>query len=192
MAQVPMQEFIRTHRNELISRCRAKSAKRAASAPSSREPDQAVARFLDAIAAELDEQSSHPPDTVKSAGQHVGEPWVRGLTLPQVVNDCSDVCQAVTDLAVDLEASIEARDFRALNRCLDSAIAGAVTEHARQQVVTHEGEADDLRTMVESALAAFDVMQRGHVGVGGSTGAILHHSLLSIRAFADGTGHRLK
>jgi hypothetical protein len=90
---------------------------------------------------------------------------------------------------VDLDASISARDFRTLNRGLDDAIAGAVAEHAREQAVLSAGAADDLKTAVESALAAFDVMRRGHVGVGGGTGAILHHSLLSILGFADRLGH---
>ena len=53
--------------------------------------------------------------------------------MSQVVHDYGDVCQSVTDLAVEVNAPISTDDFRTLNRCLDEAIAGAVTEYGREQ-----------------------------------------------------------
>ena len=53
--------------------------------------------------------------------------------MSQVVHDYGDVCQAITELAVEMNAPISTDDFRMLNRCLDDAIAGAVTEYGREQ-----------------------------------------------------------
>ena len=53
--------------------------------------------------------------------------------MSQVVHDYGDVCQAITDLAVEAAKPISADDFRTLNRCLDDAIAGAVTEYGRER-----------------------------------------------------------
>ena len=85
-------------------------------------------------------------------------------------------------------APISVDDFRTLNRCLDDAIAGAVTEHAREQAVTatsRDGPSGELGNLADTALIAFDALHRGNVGVGGSTGAVLLVSLKAIRALAD-------
>src|ERR1700693_3407210 len=65
------------------------------------------------------------------AAQHGRCLLAQGFTLEQVVRDYGDVCQAVTNLAVETGAPIEAEEFRTFNRCLDNAIAGAVTEYAK-------------------------------------------------------------
>ena len=49
------------------------------------------------------------------------------------MHDYGDVCQAITELAVELNAPIGTDDFRVLNKCLDEAIASAVTQYAREQ-----------------------------------------------------------
>ena len=51
--------------------------------------------------------------------------------MSQVVHDYGDVCQAITELALERKAPITVKEFHTLNRCLDTAIAEAVTEHAR-------------------------------------------------------------
>ena len=51
--------------------------------------------------------------------------------MSQVVHGYGDVCQSITDLALHLEAPISVEEFRILNRCLDDAIASAVTEYGR-------------------------------------------------------------
>ena len=96
-----------------------------------------------------------------------------------------DVCQSVTELAVELAAPISADDFRTLNRCLDDAIAGAVTEHARDEAGAPEGGSHELQNLANTALVAFEALQRGNVGVGGSTGAVLRRTLLAIRTLAE-------
>jgi signal transduction histidine kinase len=110
------------------------------------------------------------------------------------VHDYGDVCQAITELAVELNAPISTDDFRTLNRCLDDAIAGAVTEYGRERNQSGiDGEsaraserlgffAHELRNLMNTALMAFEVLRTGNVGVVGSTGAVLHRSLLASRA----------
>jgi hypothetical protein len=86
---------------------------------------------------------------------------------------------------VELAAPISADDFRTLNRRLDDAIAGAATEYAREQEATRDGASHELRNLTNTAITAFEVLQTGNVGVRGSTGAMVHRSLLGIRALID-------
>ena len=67
----------------------------------------------------------------ESAARHGRELLALGFSVSQVVHDYGDICQAITELAVDQKAPITTTEFHILNRCLDTAIADAVTEHAR-------------------------------------------------------------
>jgi hypothetical protein len=80
-----------------------------------------------------------------------------------------------TELAVELNAPISTEDFRTLNRCLDDAIAGAVTEYGRERNQSGiDGEsahgterlgffAHELRNLLNTALMAFEVAERSGV-----------------------------
>ncbi len=48
-----------------------------------------------------------------------------------MVRDYGDVCQVITELAIEQEANISGDEFRTLNLCLDDVIANAATEYAR-------------------------------------------------------------
>ena len=54
--------------------------------------------------------------------------------MDQVIHDYGDLCQAITELAFEQAAPFETKEFRTLNRCLDNAIADAVTEFTYQLV----------------------------------------------------------
>ena len=72
----------------------------------------------------------------RSAGQHGHDLLLKGFTVSQVVHDYGDVCQTITELAMETNAPISTEDFRTLNRCLDEAIASAVTMYdARKPAV---------------------------------------------------------
>ena len=98
------------------------------------------------------------------------------------MHDYGDVCQSITDLAMELNAPISTDDFRTLNRCLDDAIAGAVTEFGRGRTSpasTDEAArgserlgflAHELRNLTNTALLAFEALKTGSVGVAGNTG----------------------
>jgi hypothetical protein len=98
------------------------------------------------------------------------------------VHDYGDVCQSVTDLAVETNAPISTDDFRTLNRCLDDAIAGAVSKYAHEQGVSRYGAAQQLQSLATTALTAFQVLRTGRVGVGGSTGTVVLQSLTTLCA----------
>ncbi len=113
--------------------------------------------------------------------------------MSQVVHDYGDVCQSVTELAMETGAPISAEDFGLLNGCLDSAIAGAVTQYGRERdQATIDGETvrenerlgfftHELKNLLHTALLAFEVVKSGNVGVSGTTGTVLHRSLVGAR-----------
>ena len=101
------------------------------------------------------------------------------------MHDYGDICQSVTDLSVELWATITSADFRTLNRCLDDAIAGAVTEFSRGEDVTRDGQSDELQKLLNTAIAAFEVLQTGSVGIAGTTGGLVYRSLLSMRTMME-------
>ena len=184
MPGMTLDQFIDVNRDELILRCRAKVARRTPPPPSRRESDHGVPRLLDQVVKELRHGPSATDEITRSATQHGRRLWLDGFTIGQVVHGYGDVCQSVTELAVELSAPIDADDFRTLNRCLDDAIAGAVTEHSREDV-TGDQQSLELRTLAVTALIAFEALLDGNVGVGGSTGGVVHRSLMAIRALAD-------
>ena len=189
-----LHEFISMNREEIIRRCRKKVAMRSVPPPTEAEIDHGVPVFLDQLTDALRLGLTTTPDIGMSAIQHGHDLLLQGFTMSQVVHDYGDVCQAVTDLAVEVNAPISTDDFRTLNRCLDEAIASAVTEYGREQnQSTLDGEsargserlgflAHELRNLTNTAIFAFEVLKTGNVGVAGSTGTVLHRSLMGLRA----------
>src|SRR4029077_4375467 len=174
---------IAEHREELIRRCRAKVATRSMPPPTEAEIDYGVPLFLDQLVDALRLGLPSSPQIERTAGRHGHELFLKGFTVSQVVQDYGDVCQSVTGLAVELDAPISINDFRILNRCLDDAIAGAVTEFGlgRNQS-TIDGEAlrgnerlgflaHEVQTLTHTAIAAFEAIKTGNVGSTGSTAA---------------------
>jgi len=185
MAGITLQEFIGKNREELIRRCKAKVAQRVGAPAADVDVDHGVPLFLDQLVIELGDGLSKTQEIKDGAAQHGHDLLLQGFTVSQVVHDYGDVCQSVTDLAVELAAPISTDDFRTLNRCLDDAIAGAVTQHASEQELTRNGESDELRRLLNTAIAAFEVLQTGTVGVAGRTGSVVHRSLISARDLID-------
>jgi len=181
MANVPLDEFIDVYRDELVRRCRAKMATRTGPPPTEAEMEHGVPVFLDQLVKELRHGQSKTHEIAKAAAQHGHDLLRHGFTVSQVVHGYGDVCQSVTDLAVDMDAPISTDDFRTLNRCLDDAIAGAVTEFSDEQQESRDGQSQELRNLINSAITAFEVLQTGRVGIGGSTGTVVHRSLMAIR-----------
>jgi signal transduction histidine kinase len=193
MNDVLLHEFIAANREEIIRRCRAKVATRTMPPPTEAEMDSGVPLFLDQLVDALRLGLSSSPQIERTAGRHGHELLLKGFTVSQVVQDYGDVCQAITGLAVELDAPIRTNDFRTLNRCLDDAIAGAVTEFGlgRNQS-TLDGEsargnerlgflAHEVQTLTNTAIIAFEALKRGNVGYTGSTAAVLDGCLMGIR-----------
>ena len=185
LTNLTLDAFITANRDEIILRCRTKVASRAAPPPTDAEMDHGVPQFLDQLVNVLRHGPSNSQDIGESAIQHGHDLRRQGFTIGQVVHGYGDICQSVTDLAVELAAPISTADFRTLNRCLDDAIAGAVTEYAREDDATPNGTSGELRNLTNAAISAFEALQTGNVGIGGITGAIVHRNLVSIRALID-------
>jgi signal transduction histidine kinase len=189
-----LHEFIAVNRDEIIRRCRTKVAGRSVPPPTEAEIDHGVPVFLDQLRDALRFGQITSPEISTSAIKHGHDLLLQGFTVSQVVHDYGNVCQAITELAVELNAPISTEDFGTLNRCLDDAIAGAVTQYGRERNQSGiDGEsargserlgffAHEMRNLINTAVVAFEVLKTGNVGVGGSTGAILNRTLMASRA----------
>jgi hypothetical protein len=193
---VLLQAFVTTHREAIIQRCRATVAARSLPPATKVETDHGVPMFLDQMAEQLGLRLSHNPTIADTASQHGRDLRTQGFTISQVVHSYGDVCQAITGLAVEEHASLNAEDFRSLNGCLDDAIAAAVTEYSSerdQSLDEHiEDERDrlkvlahELRNAIHTAGVAMEVVKSGRVGIAGSTGTVLDRSLLTAHTLAD-------
>ena len=190
-----LHQFVATHREELIVRCRAKVATRSSPPPTEAEINHGVPMFLDQLVDELRIGLSPNPQITKTAIQHGHYLLHQGFTVSQVVHDYGDVCQSITELAVAMNAPISTDDFRMLNRCLDDAIAGAVTEYGRErdQFVDREiagaervgSLARELRSSLHTASVALEVVRSGNIGITGNTGSVLAQSIVAAEELAD-------
>jgi signal transduction histidine kinase len=192
-----LSEFVRSHREEIIARCRTRVAERAAPRATRSELEDGIPRFLSELEQTLECELLDRPRPVAAAIQHGGALRRGGFTVAQVVHDYGDACQTITELAIEHNTPISTEEFRALNRCLDDAIAEAVTEYERQHEldVLAEGTrrsnehlgafAHELHALLRSALLAYDVLRSGSVGIRGSTGDVLGRSLVGLRDLVD-------
>ena len=184
-----LHEFVTANREEIIGRCKAKVALRSGWKRSDRESNRGIPVFLDQLVDELRIGLSDSPSINQSAIQHGGDLRRQGFNVSQVVHDYGDVCQAITEMAVERNTDISSDDFRMLNRCLDDAIAGAVTEFGRKPDLSPDADgreevsptalARELVNSIDSAIIAFEAIKGGSVGLTGSTGRLLDQRLVS-------------
>jgi signal transduction histidine kinase len=194
-----LHSFIEANRDAIIARTRERVGDRPWPSLSNHEIEYGVPLFLTQLSETLrleTTDSPFAPNTIGStAARHGAELLKAGFNVSQVVHDYGDICQAVTELAVERSAAITVEEFHTLNRCLDTAIAEAVTEHARITAQTETaGEverlgnaAHELRDTLNTALLAFHMLRKGTVGIAGGTGAVLGRSLMSLREVVDRT-----
>src|SRR5688500_7510151 len=151
-----LHEFLTLHRGELISRCRKKVARRFAPSATPAAIDHGVPLFLQQLTNTLRREQlsivrgvleAQPvpasSEIARAAALHGIELLRLGYSVDQVVHDYGDICQAVTDLAIERKPLISADEFRTLNRCLDAAIADAVAAfaHDRDTAMFNQAEA---------------------------------------------------
>ena len=212
-----LHEFLSANRDELIGRCREKVASRPVPPPTELELRHGIPLFLDQLTEALREnavprlhEAVHgvravvavrkrvgAADIDSTAGAHGNELLLKGYTVDQVVHDYGDLCQAVTELALEQNAPITTEEFGTLNQCLDNAIADAVTAFERQRdefMAEANTEAmnlrlgflaHELRNLTTNAILAVAAMKRGNVGVAGATGAMLDRTLIRLRDLID-------
>ena len=208
-------EFLTANRTALIERCRVKVAQRPAPEANVAELEHGISLFLDQLIKTLQvEQTPEPMASRKVSGpagggkpilsemgetaaQHGRELLQHGFTVDQVVHDYGDLCQSITDLAFAQSTSVSIDEFRTLNRCLDNAIADAVTEFSYQRDRLLEDKemhalserlgflAHELRNLIHTATLAVSAIKAGNVGLAGATGAVLDRSLIALRNLVD-------
>ena len=98
-----LHEFVAINRAEIIRRCRAKVMTRSAPPPTEAEIDHGIPVFLDQLADALRLSLISSPEMCKNAREHGHDLLHQGFTVSQVVHDYGDVCQAITELAVEHE-----------------------------------------------------------------------------------------
>jgi signal transduction histidine kinase len=192
-------EFVDLNRDLIIARTRDRVRTRPWPSVAPGEVEHGVPLFLTQLSETLRLEATpapFPANAIGAAAARHGEELLRsGFTVSQVVHDYGDICQTITSLAVEQKAPISVEEFQTLNRCLDTAIAEAVTEHARLTAETRSAEeverlghaAHELRDTLNTAILAFHALKRGAVAVNGSTGAVLGQSLMSLRDVVDRT-----
>jgi signal transduction histidine kinase len=179
-----LHEFLSTHRGAILARTRARVAARTIPRATVEEID-GIPLFLDQLIEILRSAPVGESALAEGAARHGVALLHRGFTVAQVVHDYGGVCQAVTEIADETDASISPDEFRVFNRCLDDAIAEAVSEYTRQreQSITAEGRermgelAHELRNAAGAAIVSFEVLRMGKVGLEGSTAGVLSRSL---------------
>ena len=194
-----LHEFIDLNRDAIVSRTRDRVRSRPWPSIARGEVEHGVPLFLTQLSETLRLEATSAPfpaDAIgAAASRHGGDLLRLGFTVSQVVHDYGDICQTITALAVEQRAPISVEEFHTLNRCLDTAIAEAVTEHARVTAAARSAEeierlghaAHELRDTLNTGILAFHALKRGAVAINGSTGAILGRSLMNLREFIDRT-----
>src|SRR5579883_473411 len=192
-----LDDFVLANRETIIARARARVASRASPNPSEAELANGIPVFLDQLVDALRSAQSttatQNEQIGESAGRHGHDLLRMGLSIAQVVHDYGDVCQVITELAVEQKVPMSGDEFRTLNLCLDDAIAGAVTEYARhrERAVAEQGIerlgmlAHEQRNLLNTAMLAFESIKSGRVAIGGSTGLMLSRSLMGLRDLID-------
>lgn len=194
-----LHEFIAAHSQEIVLRARARVRDRAGPPSSNGDSEQAMPLFLTQLSERLRPEAIVVPLSSDAMGaaaaRHGAELLAAGIGVSQVVHDYADMCRAITEIAVEKHESISVDEFHTLNRCLDIAIAEAVSEHTRLQTEKQFADeverlgraAHELRDLLNNAQLAFQVLRRGDVPISGSTGGILERSLASLRDLVDRT-----
>ena len=210
-----MHRFLANNRDELIARCKAKVAKRPLRAATIEQLKNGIPLFLEqlikTLEAEADGQDGKSLRISGAAGgdaQALSEMGVGaaahgkqllelGYSVDQVVHDYGDLCQSITDLAMERDAPFGVDEFRTLNRCLDNAIADAVTEFgfqreaglaSRQSAEMHERRASfihEVRNSLDVATHAAGALELGSLPMSGATGSVLKRSLAAMKVLIN-------
>lgn len=211
-----MHLFIANNRDELVRRCKEKVARRPHRSATEAQLSNGVPLFIEQLRRTLQaEEGGDPAQSFQISGAaggnasalsemgvtataHGKQLLELGFTVDQVVHDYGDLCQAITDLAVERDAPFGVDEFRTLNRCLDNAIADAVTEFsfqrdmslARTQELAVEQRigflAHELRNSLSAATLAVAALETGTLPISGATGAVLKRALATMVRLVNG------
>ena len=209
-----MSNFLQNNRVELVTRCAEKVAMRPQRTATVDQLKNGIPIFLDQLIRTLQaERLDDDLESVRISGDAGGNQTSSevgtsalahgkmllhlGYTIDQVVHDYGDLCQVITGLALERDAPLTVDEFRTLNRCLDNAIADAVTEFSfqRDAIIANKQFVDanerlgflmhELRNSLGSASLAVTALEATGLPIGGSTGAVLKRSLAAMGTLID-------
>jgi len=209
-----MYQFLINNRDELIARCKAKVAQRPHRAATTQQLVHGIPIFLEQLTRTLEaEENGEAVEGQRisgasggggalseigiSAAAHGKELLELGFSVDQVVHDYGDLCQAITDLAVERDAPFSVDEFRTLNRCLDNAIADAVTEFSHQRDLSRGKEqaaetnqrigflVHELRNALGTAMLSVSALELTNMPISGATGAVLKRSLEALKKLIE-------
>ena len=211
-----MSAFLANNRDDLIERCKAKVAMRPKRAATPEQLSNGVPLFLAQLQKtfEAEDGAGGAAESVRISGEsgggtltvsemgvgataHGKELLNLGFTVDQVVHDYGDLCQAITELAFERDAPFSIDEFRTLNRCLDNAIASAVSAFSfqRDALVSRKQSAEvnervgvlvhELRNSLATASYAVAALEQGNLPISGSTGAVLKRSLAALNTLIN-------
>jgi signal transduction histidine kinase len=117
----------------------------------------------------------------------------RGCSVAQLVSAYGDICQVLTELASEGDAGMSARDFGVLNRCLDDAVASALTAHglqrerflAREELYRQKLLAYELTNLLNVATLSFESVSDWPVSDGQARQALHAQSLAALRGVVN-------
>lgn len=210
-----MNDFLTNNREELVDRCKAKVAQRSRREATEEQLKNGIPLFLDQLTRTLlAERRNEEGASLRISGASGGDALALseigvgaaahgksllalGFSVDQVVHNYGDLCQAITELAQERDAPFSVDEFRTLNRCLDNAIADAVTEFSLQrdteiaERLTSEANerlgslVHEIRNSLRTARLSVRAMELGGLTLVGATGSVLKRSLATMRSLVD-------
>lgn len=187
--------FIIANNDEIIFRVRKRVASRSGKA-SRDDGGNGIPVFLEQLGVALrlaDETDRIDHEEIRKSAATYGDELLKsGLDIEEVVHAYGDVCQTLTELAIETDAPIPTEEFRVMNLCLDDAIAQAVTQFSQhrglegERTATTDAVAHEMLALLASARTSFEIIQRGQVAPRGATAQILERSLASLTTAVEG------
>lgn len=183
----PLQHFLSDHREALLARCMHSRPGGSAARPA---PVAGLESFVDQLIANLATGEAGTLVALgRTAGLHGGELRANGYSRSQVVHEYGNVCQAVTQLAIEAAQPVTLHEFQALNRCIDDAIASAVGE-ADEDAAAPGAESiypaliHEIRNHLNTANLAFALLGKGE-GAQDVPLKVLERSLAGLRQLVE-------
>lgn len=195
---ISLEQFLSENKTSILNSAAEKTFELTSLRPTSDELKKGIPIFFEQLIAVLKKSRSEvgtadESQILSTSGVHGRELMQLGYTISQVVHAYGAICQAITERASVLKAPITALEFHNMNRCLDIAIAGAVSEFEihrdtkeNQRELKHLGVlAHELRNSLNRAMVSYEMLSKGFVAIGGNTGKILGLSLDEMQRLID-------